>query len=80
MMTERIIKILNRFNVTARDYAQLVAELDDLFGKEQLEIKKGWHDVVIECERILGLEGTAESPITSNLPNALRDIIISKME
>ncbi len=33
-----------------------------------------WHDVVIECERILGCPDTAASPTMSNLPNLVRDL------
>jgi hypothetical protein len=36
--------------------------------------KKDWHDVVVECEGILGCKDTAESPLMSNLPNLVRDI------
>ena len=32
-----------------------------------------WHDVVKECEKILELQGTATSPLSSNLPNIIRD-------
>jgi len=34
---------------------------------------KGWHGVVVECEKILKAVGTAERPLTSNLPNLIRD-------
>lgn len=33
-----------------------------------------WEAVVIECEQILGLKGHAESPLNSNLSNAVRDL------
>lgn len=32
-----------------------------------------WHKVVVECEKILGCEDTAESPHASNLPNLVRN-------
>lgn len=35
--------------------------------------RDGWHGVVVDCERIVGAVGTAESPLMSNLPNLLRD-------
>jgi hypothetical protein len=35
-----------------------------------------WHRTVVECERILALEGTADSGLTSNLPNAVRDLVV----
>jgi len=40
--------------------------------------ERTWHDVVVECEKILGCEpgDTAESPLSSNLPNLIRDILI----
>lgn len=36
--------------------------------------ERTWHDVVVECERILGCPDTAESPLMSNLPNLVRDL------
>ena len=36
--------------------------------------ERSWHDVVRECERILGCPDTAESPTMSNLPNLVRDL------
>ena len=40
--------------------------------------ERTWHDVVVECEEILGCEpgDTAESPLSSNLPNLIRDLLI----
>lgn len=37
-------------------------------------VGRTWHDVVKECEGILHLEGTAETPWLSNLPNILREL------
>lgn len=34
-----------------------------------------WEDVVRECEEILQLNGHAESPLMSNLPNIIRDLV-----
>ena len=33
-----------------------------------------WHDVVVQCEKILGCDDTAASPFMSNLPNLIRDL------
>jgi len=33
-----------------------------------------WRDVIKECERILGCDDTAESPLMSDLPNLIRDL------
>ncbi len=38
---------------------------------------KGWHGVVVECEKILKAVGTAEKPLTSNLPNLIRDRLLN---
>ena len=38
-----------------------------------------WEDVVKDCEQILGLEGHAENPMSSNLPNAVRDLKWNKI-
>ena len=34
-----------------------------------------WEDVVKECEDILQMNGHAKSPLQSNLPNAIRDLV-----
>jgi len=34
-----------------------------------------WEDVVRECEEILQINGHADSPLQSNLPNVIRDLI-----
>lgn len=40
---------------------------------------KGWHDVVINCEKLFKCDdGTAKSPIMSNLPNLIRDCICTR--
>ena len=36
--------------------------------------ERTWHDVVVECERIMGCPDTADSPTMSNLPNLIRDL------
>ena len=36
-------------------------------------MEHAWHDVVKECEKILELDGTAISPLSSALPNIIRD-------
>jgi len=54
---------------------------DSIIGMEVMEIQLPlrreetywWEDVVRECERILELEGHAENPLSSNLPNAIRE-------
>lgn len=33
-----------------------------------------WHDVIKECEQVLGCEYSAESPLMCNLPNLIRDL------
>ena len=33
-----------------------------------------WHDVVKECERVIGCEDSAASPLMCNLPNLIRDL------
>lgn len=33
-----------------------------------------WHDVIKECEQVLGCEYPAESPLMCNLPNLIRDL------
>ncbi len=43
-------------------------------GIERLKKElRGWHHVVIDCERAFRLEDTAESPLTSNLANICSD-------
>jgi hypothetical protein len=44
----------------------------------KLKPKYDWEDVIKDCEKILGLEGHAENPISSNLPNAVRDLKANK--
>ncbi len=34
-----------------------------------------WHDIIKECEQLLGCPDTAESPLMCNLPNLIRDLI-----
>lgn len=34
-----------------------------------------WEDVVKECEDMLQMNGHAESPLMSNLPNVIRDLL-----
>ncbi len=33
-----------------------------------------WHDVIKECEQVLGCEDSAVSPLMCNLPNLIRDL------
>lgn len=35
-----------------------------------------WHRVVTDCEKILGMSGTAESGMLSNLANVVRDMVV----
>jgi hypothetical protein len=44
----------------------------------KLKSKYDWENVVKDCEQILGLEGHAENPMSSNLPNAVRDLKANK--
>ena len=37
--------------------------------------KHTWEDVVRECEEILQMNGHANSPLESNLPNVVRDLV-----
>jgi len=45
--------------------------------KKGTDMKKlySWESVVIECEEILQLNGHARSPLESNLPNIIRDLV-----
>ena len=36
--------------------------------------KYTWHDVIKECEQVLGCEYSADSPLMCNLPNLIRDL------
>jgi hypothetical protein len=56
-----------------RDLA--ISDLKRELSEKEKEIE-GWHGVVVDCERALKLEGTAESPLNSNLTNAVRDKIV----
>ena len=38
----------------------------------------GWHDVVQQCELMMGCRDTSESPRMSNLPNLVRDAMIQR--
>jgi len=46
-------------------------------GVGRLIIKENytWEDVVRECEDLLQMNGHAASPLQSNLPNVIRDLI-----
>lgn len=33
-----------------------------------------WHDVIKECEKVIGCEYSAKSPLMCNLPNLIRDL------
>ena len=59
------MKAANEANAQLAAANERVAELE---GES-----KGWHGVVVECEKILKAVGTAEKPLTSNLPNLIRD-------
>ena len=39
--------------------------------------ENGWHQVIRECEHILGCPDTAEAPLRCNLPNLIRDLIVN---
>jgi len=58
-----------------------VGELEDVeaYGVDawQESAKHGekWHDIIKECEKLLGCNDTAESPLMCNLPNLIRDLI-----
>lgn len=56
----------------------LVAECVRIIGSHIRTPKYHWEDVVTECEKILGLEGHARSPLESSLPNAVRDLKTGK--
>lgn len=44
------------------------------------DVQKTWHDVVKECEEIVGCTDTAESPLSSNLHNIVRDLKVASGE
>ena len=45
-------------------------------GDRKVMDEHTWHDVVKECEQILGCDDTAKSPLQSNLPNLIRSLQI----
>lgn len=42
--------------------------------KRRIKMGDEWHKIVVECEKILGCEDTAESAHASNLPNLVRNV------
>lgn len=65
VLIEQLTESANEFRQRAE---RAEAELEE--AKKEPD---GWHGVVVECERILKAVGTAEKPLTSNLPNLIRD-------
>jgi len=64
----------------AKAYTDLTRELAEARAEceraKQASIE--WHRTVVECERIVGAVGTAESGLTSNLPNLVRDAVVER--
>ncbi len=51
---------------------------EPMWAANRIQEGEMWHELVKECERIIGTPDTAEAPHLSNLPNLVRDLITSK--
>ncbi len=60
--------------VTQRMKGTTPDELLEDCWQEATRIAGDWHDIVKECEQLLGCPDTAESPLMCNLPNLIRDL------
>ena len=56
-------------------YDELGGEISALLHRAETaeNEREGWHRVVIDCERAIGAVGTADSPLSANLQNLVRD-------
>ena len=61
--------------LSGNDGKALMKEFDDLEAE-----MRGWRDVVRQCERLLHYPDTAETPLSSNLPNLVRDALMKRRE
>ncbi len=56
---------INPDAATRDDIARMATELTE------------WHILIAECEELFGCEETATSPVMSNLPNLIRDMLFA---
>jgi len=57
--------------------AWLARQMEERAHRAEAE-RDGWHRVVTGCERVLSLQGTAESPLRSDLENQVRDVKVER--